>query len=304
MRNWALTRTIGRLAAGVALLMALAAPGTAGPLLTAISGDDFGVPRRVQTMDVGLAATSALGDLGDGSLGFTGGLAYNGSQFLLIGSDSDGNSSLYGFTTVASLTALLPLGQGFSGGLAHTGSALYAVSNDMFGSSTLNQIDLGGLLVTPLFALGSGFTGGLTYNANDGLLYGVASDAFGASTLFSINLVSQQATAQAIALGQGFTGGLAYDPSSMLFYALASDMFAQSTLYSFSLNDVSPTALFGPGPGFLAAGLVVGAATGGAGGGGDGGDAAVPEPATVLLVAFGLMAGGGARWRRARHRAR
>lgn len=284
-------KTIG-LGCWLGVLAGMSLPLAAAPILTAISGDTNGIPRRVQGIDAGASTATTVGDLGDGLVGFTGGLAYNGSLFYAIGNDSFGNSSLYSFTTPGSLSSLFALGTGFSGGLAFTGSNLYAISNDLAGNSTLNSIDVGGGATTALFALGTGFNGGLTYHSGDGLLYGIANDLGGNSTLYRINTGTQAVTAQSIALGQGFYGGLAYDTASGRFYAVGSDAFANSTLYSFALNDTSPTALFSTGQGFLFAGLTAGSA---------GGPSPVPEPSTAVMMLGGLIVAGlgAARRRRA-----
>jgi len=89
--------------------------------LYAVGADDFGVQRRVSRIDLGAAggpAVSTLFDLGDGSLGFQGGLAFDAlaQRFVVIGNDAFAQSALYAFTTLgaASLVDLAtPVGVGF-----------------------------------------------------------------------------------------------------------------------------------------------------------------------------------------------
>lgn len=89
--------------------------------LYAISGDDVGVQRRVSKIDLHAAggpAVSTLFDLGDGSLAFQGGLAFDAvaARFVVIGNDSLDDSALYSFTDAgaSSLVDLAtPLGVGF-----------------------------------------------------------------------------------------------------------------------------------------------------------------------------------------------
>jgi len=95
--------------------------------LYAISADDFGVQRRVSKIDLDAASgpsVTTLFDLGDSSLGFQGGLAFDASmqRFVVIGNDMFSRSSLYAFSTTeaASLVDLAtPVGVGFvNAGLA------------------------------------------------------------------------------------------------------------------------------------------------------------------------------------------
>ncbi|WP_085315812.1 hypothetical protein [Derxia lacustris] len=95
--------------------------------LYAIGGDEFGVQRRFSRIDLagGTPTVTTLFDLGDGSLGFQGGLAFDtaSNRFVTIANDGFGASSLYGFSLAgaSSLSDLgKPLGSGFvNGGLAY-----------------------------------------------------------------------------------------------------------------------------------------------------------------------------------------
>lgn len=82
--------------------------------LVAIAGDLFGVQRSVQRISFvgGMATATTLFDLGDGSVAFHGGIAYDAvaDDFLVIGSDSTGASALYAFDDGGAATlALRPL---------------------------------------------------------------------------------------------------------------------------------------------------------------------------------------------------
>lgn len=267
------------------VLLAAAAANVSAATLVGISGDSFGVPRTPNSIDPAALTSTAGTNLGDGSIGFTGGLAYDApaNVFYAIGSDSFGVSAFYSYSDPANPVSLLSLGSGFFGGLAYTGNSFYAISNDMFGASTLNEISTGGGgSVTPVFVVGNGFSGGLAYRATNGLLYGITNDSFGVSSLYEIDPVAMTATVQSIVLGSGFYGGLAYNPVDDTFFAISVDPFGASTLYSFGLSDASPTVIFGVGTGFAYSGLTyVGAA-------GSADPPAVPEPSTTLLLGAGL----------------
>jgi hypothetical protein len=93
--------------------------------LYAMAGDALGVQRDVYAIDLVTVTASLLFSLGDDSVGFNGGLAYDGvaDLFYTIGNDSLGNSALYSFTAGGAggdLTAIgAPFGQGFvNAGLA------------------------------------------------------------------------------------------------------------------------------------------------------------------------------------------
>jgi hypothetical protein len=104
--------------------------------LYAIGADDFGVQRRVSRIDLDAAggpSVTTLFDLGDSSLGFQGGLAFDASmkRFVVIGNDMFAHSSLYAFST-SGATSLLdlatPVGVGFvNAGLAFAPASVPAV---------------------------------------------------------------------------------------------------------------------------------------------------------------------------------
>ncbi len=279
------------LSAVAVLGLALTLPGQAATLY-AISGDSNGVPRQVSSFDPAGPA-SPLFTLSDGSLGFTGGLAYSSSagRFYTIASDGLGASSLFSFDLTGALTTEFALGDGFFGGLAWNPSDgyLYAVQNDSNGYSSIYRLDPAGHTSTFLFTVREGLTGGLTYSSADGDLYGLVNDFMGNSTLMRITIATGAFAATSPPLGTGFLGGVAFNQATNGFYAINIDNFGSSTL-----NEILPGApgsvTAGPilGDGYAAAGLTYGP---------DGPNSTVPEPATWLLCAAGL---GLAGWKRVR----
>ena len=245
-----------------AALLALA-PAWVSAALLSIGPDNGFVPRVLtQLPTVAPVTATALAELGDGSIGFNGGLASDGSGLYAIGNDSFGSSTLYSLTMSGSgLAAVGSLGAGFYGGLAHRSGALYAIASDAFGASTLYQVT-GGSATAVGTGLGNGFYGGLTYNADDDLLYAIAGDAFGVQrTLVSIDADTGAAT-PVFDLGDGsigFNGGLAYDADADRFYVIGNDSLANSSLFEFNLTGAGSVSAIGSsfGPGFLNASLVL-----------------------------------------------
>lgn len=91
--------------------------GSSTDLLYGIAADLFGVPRVLNAIDLDAGTATALFELGDGSLAFNGGLAYDdvAGEFRVIGSDFTGASSLYSFdlSGATSLAALGGIGPGY-----------------------------------------------------------------------------------------------------------------------------------------------------------------------------------------------
>jgi MYXO-CTERM domain-containing protein len=240
---------------------------------------------------------SPLTPLGDGSIGFNGGLAYNTSAAILyaIGNDFLGASTLYSFTTLGgSFTSVASLGTGFNGGLAYSSSDgdLYAIANDFLAASTLYRVTAGGVataLGTGPF--GVGFYGGLTYNADDGKLYAIAGDASGVMrSVVEIDVATVVAT-PLFDLGNGslsFNGGLAYDDAADLFYVIGNDMLANSALFSFTPGgggtDLAPIGT-GFGQGFVNVALALAPEV----------TPTVSEPPTLALLALIALLGLAAR---------
>src|SRR6516162_4108143 len=86
----------------VGLTLVAAIAGTAsGSTLYTFGADGFGAPTSLNKMDPVSAAsvTNVQTPVGDGSVGFNGGLVFNGGGLLYgIGNDSGGNATLYSFS--------------------------------------------------------------------------------------------------------------------------------------------------------------------------------------------------------------
>jgi hypothetical protein len=232
-------------------------------ILYTVGPDSSFVPRSFTSItEAGVA--SPLFDLGDGSLGITGGVAYRAAtnQFYAIANDSVGNSSLVSFSLAGAgaYTMIGSLGQGYVSGLAYSSAEdrLYAISTDSLGQSNLNWLSFAGA-VNSVGVLGTGFNGGLAFRPSDGLLYAISGDAVGVQrAVQSVNPGTAAATLM-FQLGDGsaaFTGGLAFS-SADLFYTISSDWMGNSTLQSFTLGGGagSLTPVAGIGGGFWNAGL-------------------------------------------------
>ncbi len=194
------------------LLLALCATGAQAAILYAISGDDFGIPRRVNQIDTSAATVTPVFDLGDGSLGFFG-LTFVNNQFYTVANTGFGNGTLHSFslTDGGTTTPLFGLGPGFVGGLvAQSDTQLYALSNDFTGASSLHAIDLTGASVSLVdTGLGFGLAGGLTWDPDSSLLYALGSDFSFVQTLYSIDPTAPgSSTAATDPLGMGIIGGV------------------------------------------------------------------------------------------------
>ena len=272
-------------AAGLALLSAGAAG--AAPLLYSIGPDSaLWGPSGFYSVSTTPTATW-LANLGDGSLGFNGGLAYHAGEgrFYAVSNDSFGYSGLVSFTSTGGSFSTGPaLADHFTGGLAYNSSngSLYGIANDSAGLSTLYQIGLSGTL-TLVGSLGTGFSGGLTYNPATGLLYAFSADGAGVQREFQAIDPLTGTVSFLFELGDGsvsFNGGVAYGAAGGAFYVI-SNSAAGSELQTLDLTGAL-TNLGALGNGFWNAGLALGV---------DGsGGTTVPEPAMWQLVAAGLLA--------------
>lgn len=277
-----------RLTKWIALAALALAPAWGSAALLTIGPDEAFVPRVLTQLPTSApVAGTALATLGDGSVGFNGGLAHDGSGLFAIGNDSLGASTLYSMTAAGgSLTAVGTLGSGFYGGLAYrSGGGLYAIASDWSGKSTLYDVT-GGSATAVGAGLGEGFYGGLTWNADKGRLYAIAGDTFGVPrSVVAIDADTGAAT-PLFALGDGsigFNGGLAYDADADRFFVIGNDSLANSSLYTFTLDGADTlTAIDASfGQGFLNASLVLL----------PNGDQPVPEPPTLMLLSSLLLAG-------------
>ncbi|HLK68641.1 MAG TPA: hypothetical protein VKU19_34660 [Bryobacteraceae bacterium] len=199
----------------------------AGPAgLFTIGPDANGVP----DVFTSIGPTSSLFTLGDGSLGFNGGLTFDpvSHNFYSIANDSQGNSFLYSFTLAGpgTLTLIANIGTGFTSGLTldSLNGSLYGISNDFgnTGHSFFDQISSTSGAVNQVLDLGAGFdglfTGGLTFDPGSGLFYTVSADGNGVSRQFdSISLAGGGSVVPISLLGDGaqqFNGGIYFNPAT------------------------------------------------------------------------------------------
>jgi len=142
-------------------------------------GTASGIP-ALYRIEPALSNVTWLFNVGDGSLGFNGGLTYDSKDglFYAVAMDGDGNSYLYSIDTVASHATLIgaTLGTGYTGGIAYDAANddFLAIENDSAGYSSLQQITLGsspsvsnvyGFIV---YANWGYWNAGLTFGPEDG----------------------------------------------------------------------------------------------------------------------------------------
>lgn len=266
----------------LALLLCSLGAASAAPILYSIGADEFGVPRNLYKIDVTATTITSMTLLGDGSLSYGGGIAFQtGTTFDGLESDSFGSVNRVTYTTGGTVNNVAAAGSFTGGGMANVAGTVHWIANDLGGNSSLTD----GATAN---AIGTGFNGGLAYRTTDSLGYAVQNDTNGNSSVHSINFGTFATTPLAIVLGQGFLGGLAWDPIGDRFYIVGSDINGAATLYSFALGDLAPTTEFALGNGFNSASLTIGPAD----------QAEVPEPSTMLLCAAALAAIGMKRSRR------
>jgi hypothetical protein len=267
------------------LLFAAATVSMASPIFYSIGADDFGIPRRLTSMDAGTGTVTQVFDLGTTDNGFSG-LTYRAStnEFFTVALDGLGDSELVSFqlsgggafTPVMALT--VTGAPEFNGGLAYdpVDGDFYAMASNSLGVSNFYRIDVGASSITRLFeVLGTGYLDGVTYNAVDNSFYAIQDDSSGSSTLQNITVTGDvgHRTLLFPGFGTGFYGGLSFDESYTNLYALNTDIFGDSSLNQ--VNGGVPGFVLDAGFGFNNAGLTLG-------------PAAVPEPATVATVLGGL----------------
>ena len=267
----------------VAVLLGIA-PGARANFFS-FGPDDAGTPRAFTSLTASGTSTLRF-NVGDGSLGFNGGVTFRPGDglFYAVANDFTGASSLVSFAGNGggTSTSVAALGNGFLGGLAYSQAddAFYAIASDMFGNSRLMRISASGT-VTDVAAIGVGFFGGLTLHPLDGLLYAISGDDLGVQRNLS-SITTSGSVTSLFALGDGllaFDGGLAVDASGV-FFVVSNDSFGASTLNTFALGDggVSLAPVDGPfGQGFSNRGLVVTPTE-------------VPAPAPLSLTAIAMIA--------------
>jgi hypothetical protein len=259
------------------LLGALAA--SAGPLLyTLASGDAENF--ELSSIDSG-GTLNPLFNVGPGA---TGGLAFDpmANTFYAIFNNSDALSTLNAISWGGVVEPLFELGYGYFGGLAWAGEAgsLYAIGGDTVGiQRTLYQIDVAGKTSAWVADLASGefsFDGGLAFAGNQ--LYLLGHNGVDPSNLFSYSPLAVDQGLDRVYRSVFFpaAGGLALDQAQGVWWALTADSETSRPMVV-SFNAGGPGTKFGFDLGLTGLTLAEDSA-------------AVPEPASALLLAAGLAA--------------
>ena len=265
---------------GLIAILALtgaAFPATADPAFWTVSGDPANsfVPDQFSTVELNPPGVATVATLGDGSLGFNGGLTIGGGGALYaIANDSNGAGSLFlvqpsGNTTLIGVAG--GLGHGFLGGLTWYPkfSTFYAAVLDNAGNTTLASITSGGVASNLGKNLGTGFSG-LAFDTANGLFYGIGNDDSGYSTLYSFSFGG--APTYVTALGFGF-GALTYDAANDVFWAISPVNNSGSQLFQITpAGAASPDLILGDG--FVELAVQ---------------PASVPEPSVAGTFAAGLV---------------
>jgi hypothetical protein len=259
------------------LLLAVAAPHAwASTTFWSISGDpgNFFVPDQFSSINSSTSSVTNVATLGDGSLGFNGGLVIGpGGGLYGIANDSFGASSLYGIQSNGAFSLIGTaggLGFGFLDGLAWDSgnSTFYAGVEDSLGNTSLYSISTGAVATALGKNLGTGYSG-LAYDSFNGLFYGIGNDSSGFSTLYNFSLGGPVSSVGS--LGFGF-GALTYDAAANVFWAISPVNNAGSQLFQITPGGVASSAFMTLGDGFVE--LAV----------------ATPEPASSAEVSAGLLA--------------
>ena len=236
------------------LLVSAAVPRAHGATLLAIGSDPSTfVPDQLTLANIVAQTVTPLATLGDGSLGFNGGLTFGpGSGLYAIANDSSGAGSLY--LVQLSGTLLLVgspggLGFGFYGGLTFDpqDGLFYAAVNDPSGNTSLYSVTAAGVSAPVGQSLGTGFSG-LAFDPANGLFYGIGNDNNGLSTLYDFSLFGP-VTAVA-PLGFGF-GGLTYDAAGDLFWAIAPVSNSGARVFQIATGGAESGPLLTLGDGFV-----------------------------------------------------
>ena len=298
--KWTWVRTL--------VLLALTCPFLySSPLLFSISGDTQngpfqGVPREVNMLSTGADLEADLFDLGDGSLGFSGGLTYRHTDnlFYSIANDGFGNNTLVSFSVNGSGT-FSPhsdfLADGFYYGLTYNPSSdvFYALYTQFLGYVTFVEINADSETVTPIFdyAPASPFgLGGMTWGPTG--MQGLFTNSQFQFQIFDIDLAGQQLSA----VGQGYAGylvgGFYYDPVSAAYYAIQTDDQANGTLVTLDPTLGAVNQQFAIGQGYYYTNLTGWDTNPGNGTG------AVPEPGSWVLISTGAALLAVSKWVRLR----
>lgn len=268
----------GRLYTTVALaaVMVSSARGTS---FFSISGDPNNgfVPDQLSSLTDAPGSVTTIATLGNGSLGFNGGLTVGaGGTLYAIANDSLGASSLYQVQTNGATTLVGSaggLGSGFLGGLAwdSANSTLYGAVLDTLGNTTLDSISASGVATSTGLALGTGYTG-LTFDSANGLFYGISLDSSADATLFSFALGGPVTSVGA--LGTDF-GALTYDAAGNVLWAISPVNNAGSQLFQITTGGAVSSPFYTLGDGFVELAVTQGSG--------------VPEPAGAVMLGAGLI---------------
>jgi hypothetical protein len=266
---------------GFLAISALFLPLVHATSFVSISGDPNNsfVPDQLSSVTYAPGSATTVATLGDGSLGFDGGLTVgSGGVLYAIANDSSGASSLYtvqsnGTTTLVGSSG--GLGSGFLGGLAwdSANSTLYAAVLDPFGNTTLDSISGSGVATSTGLTLGTGFSG-LAYDSANGLFFGIGNDNTGFSTLYDFSLGGPVNAAGALGFGYG---ALTYDAANDVFWAIDPVNNAGSNLIQISPAGAASAPLFTLGDGFVELAIAQAPFTG------------TPEPAGAVMLGAGLI---------------
>jgi hypothetical protein len=272
-------RSQGKLIAVMAFAAAVV-PHAGAATFFAISADlNTFVPNQLSSVTSAPQAVVPAATLGDGSLGFNGGLTTGpGGALYGIANDSTGAGSLYSIQSDGTLSlvgAAGGLGFGFLGGLAFNpgNSTFYAAVNDTLGNTTLNSITTGGSPTALGVSLGTGFSG-LAFDTANSLFYGIGNDNTGFSTLFSFTEAGPVNTVGG--LGFGF-GALTYDAAGDVLWAIGPVNNSGSQLFQVSPAGALSAPFFTLGDGFVELAVTQAPAVGS------------PEPGVTAMTGAGLI---------------
>ncbi len=264
--------------AGVWVLLALLPAAAAeGATLYAIGSDpNTFVPDQLTLADTGAQSVTTVATLGDGSLGFNGGLVFGpGGLLYAIANDSSGANSLYQVQSNGALSLVGPaggLGSGFLGGLAFDplDGLFYAAVNDSSGNSSLYSITGAGMPTALGQTLGTGFSG-IAFDSANGLFYGIGNDNTGLSTLYQFSTAGPVTPVSP--LGFAF-GGLTYDSAADSLWAISPVANSGAQLFQITSAGSLSAPLLTLGDGFFE----LAAPT-----------ASAPEPGNTIAIAVGLL---------------
>jgi len=162
----------------------------AGALLYTIGADLLGAPTSLNSMDPSSSSsvTNVQMPLGDGSIGFNGGLVYSGGLIYGIGNDNNNFATLYSFDTSGQNLTVQSFqfnttGAGtafvFQNGLAAIGNTFYAIGADPSGQDLFQIGNGSATLVNGLATLGGTYSG-MVYDPSSGRFYALIDNASGA----------------------------------------------------------------------------------------------------------------------------